>query len=73
MKTPPWLIVLALIDQVPEEHRAPNWADRLQTCYDCEHLVEVALVKQQVCNKCHCVMNKKVTLKSSTCPLDKWH
>ncbi len=41
---------------------------RLSICNDCENLIKFS----RTCSKCGCFVNAKSSLKTSSCPIDKW-
>ena len=72
MKTPNWIKILAIVDLMPDNYRAHNWADRLQVCYSCDSMKENTMFKTNVCGECHCIVDKKTLIKTESCPLGKW-
>lgn len=70
MKTPPWITFLAIIDKLPENYLADNWADRVNICYSCDRVKEVR--KKYMCGECYCMVDKKTLIKTEKCPLGKW-
>lgn len=47
---------------------------RLQICNKCEHKSSTWLLvfNEDSCSKCSCSISKKVALKNTSCPIDKW-
>jgi hypothetical protein len=41
---------------------------RLNLCNECEHLIKIT----RQCSKCFCIVDGKVSLKNSKCPVGKW-
>ena len=60
MKTPNWIKVLAVVDLMPENYRAANWADRLQVCYACDSMKENPMFKTNICGECYCIVERKL-------------
>jgi hypothetical protein len=44
--------------------------ERKEICLKCEHLKEV--LKVNTCGKCGCIINIKVEMLNSNCPIGKW-
>ena len=70
MNTPPWIILLSVIDQLPDSYVAENWADRIQICYSCDKIKEAR--NKFVCGECNCPVDKKALIKTEQCPIGKW-
>lgn len=58
------------VTQVANEMLAPEeiQSNRLNICLNCEHLIKIT----HQCSKCLCIVDGKVMVKKSKCPMGKW-
>jgi hypothetical protein len=66
MNTPPWIILLSIVDKLPKDYVSDKWAERVQECYACEYL------NGKRCSICYCTVDKMALIKTKTCPKGKW-
>lgn len=49
----------------------PFYEKRREICYSCEHLKTIIGIKS--CEECGCAIWSKTMVRSTKCPVGKWH